>query len=476
VTRPLPPRPSLENLKKQAKDLLKVHKRGNAEVCATLRLLHRFAAASPREILAAEVALHDAQHALALDYGFTSWTELKSRVARGRGPSTTEISHVADDRAAAAKTRSVIAAEERILAIEFGSCSVKVAECENPAAPGVRFTRFERAEYQAQLTADTRRTVLAGVLRDMLAKSDFRARKCMLAASGQAVFCRFVKLPPVGNVEEDQLRRILEFEARQNIPLPIAEVVWDYQLITNSETGDRDVMFVVVRRDIVDDLNAVVEAVGLTPVLLDMAPAACHNAALANHIGDEELELVLNIGCRSTSLLFVGPEGLFVRIVPTAGHSVTQQVGEELGVGFVQAEALKREHGDAALAEGDAAPRAPEAAAVAKSVRDNLAGICEAVRKSIEVHGTHVSGERPAALYLTGGGSMLKGAERFLAEELDLPTERFDPLQHVETAPGVDRRQLRPTAHLFSEVVGLGLRCSLERPVEIDLLPRIPVA
>jgi len=86
MTRRLPSRPSLEHLKCQAKDLLKAHRRGDPSACKTLRLLHRFAKASDEEILSADLALHEAQYALAMDYGFESWSALKKRVEETAPP------------------------------------------------------------------------------------------------------------------------------------------------------------------------------------------------------------------------------------------------------------------------------------------------------------------------------------------------------------------------------------------------------
>ena len=80
MTRPLPPRPNLTQLKHQAKDLLGAHARGEAGVCATLRGLRRFAKTSDENILAADLALHEAQYALAIQYGFSSWDALKKHV------------------------------------------------------------------------------------------------------------------------------------------------------------------------------------------------------------------------------------------------------------------------------------------------------------------------------------------------------------------------------------------------------------
>ena len=81
VTRSLPPRPSLEHLKKQAKDLLKAHKSGDSEVCLRIRRsLSRLSNASDSEILRAKISLVEAQHVIAREYGFVDWATLKSHV------------------------------------------------------------------------------------------------------------------------------------------------------------------------------------------------------------------------------------------------------------------------------------------------------------------------------------------------------------------------------------------------------------
>ncbi|HUT61091.1 MAG TPA: hypothetical protein VNA25_24855 [Phycisphaerae bacterium] len=80
MSRSLPYYPSLENLKKQAKDLLAAHRRGDGEACKVLRNLHRFCNAADGEILEADLSLHDAQFALAMEYGFESWAALKRQV------------------------------------------------------------------------------------------------------------------------------------------------------------------------------------------------------------------------------------------------------------------------------------------------------------------------------------------------------------------------------------------------------------
>ncbi len=80
MSRSLPPNPSLEHLRKQAKDVLKAQRTGDAVGCQLLRGLHRFAEASDADLLAASVKWSEVLFALALDYGFRSWEEIRRHV------------------------------------------------------------------------------------------------------------------------------------------------------------------------------------------------------------------------------------------------------------------------------------------------------------------------------------------------------------------------------------------------------------
>jgi hypothetical protein len=82
----LPDRPNLEQLRKQAKDLLKAHKQGDASACRILRHLGRFAAASDQDVLKAKVTLSEAQQALAREYGFKNWAALVRYVRESARP------------------------------------------------------------------------------------------------------------------------------------------------------------------------------------------------------------------------------------------------------------------------------------------------------------------------------------------------------------------------------------------------------
>ncbi len=82
-TRPLPPQPSLEHLKNQAKDLLKAHKSSDPEAAPRLRKsLPRFSESSDEQILGSTLSLRDAQTVIAHEYGFDSYVDLRQHVTQ----------------------------------------------------------------------------------------------------------------------------------------------------------------------------------------------------------------------------------------------------------------------------------------------------------------------------------------------------------------------------------------------------------
>jgi ankyrin repeat protein len=81
MSKPLPSRPNLEQLKNQAKDLRKSHQSGDPEAITRIRQNHpRWSRASDPEIRDAEFSLSHAQLVIAREYGFISWPKLKAHV------------------------------------------------------------------------------------------------------------------------------------------------------------------------------------------------------------------------------------------------------------------------------------------------------------------------------------------------------------------------------------------------------------
>src|SRR6266478_8860574 len=81
MSKSLPSRPNLEQLKNQAKDLLKAHQSSDAESFQRIRANHPdYSNASEAEIRNAKFSLSDAQLVIAWEYGLSSWPKLKEHI------------------------------------------------------------------------------------------------------------------------------------------------------------------------------------------------------------------------------------------------------------------------------------------------------------------------------------------------------------------------------------------------------------
>jgi ankyrin repeat protein len=82
MSKSLPPRPSLEQLKKQAKEFLQSIRSREPDAVRRLREFHPdFANVAESELPRAKFSLAAAHFAIAREYGFASWAKLKARVA-----------------------------------------------------------------------------------------------------------------------------------------------------------------------------------------------------------------------------------------------------------------------------------------------------------------------------------------------------------------------------------------------------------
>ena len=116
---PLPDRPNLDQLKNQAKDLLKGHKAGDPEALRRIQANHpRLGASSVDEIQASRFTLSGAQLVVAREYGFSSWPKLKAHVA---APARILVSAVATGTAAESRKATKPRNDSGIFIIKPGS-------------------------------------------------------------------------------------------------------------------------------------------------------------------------------------------------------------------------------------------------------------------------------------------------------------------------------------------------------------------
>ena len=365
-----------------------------------------------------------------------------------------------------------MAAPNRILSLNLGTQTVAVADFKTGQNGGLVLTNYKTSELLADpaLPDATRLAQTKLSLAEMVAGLGYKGQKVNYAISSQAIFTRFVKLPSVG---EEQVDQIVTFEAQQNVPYPIHEVVWDYQLVDSGDVAQVEVVIVAIKADLLDEINDAVEASSLKSTTVDVAPMALYNAFRYNYSDLTGCTLIIDIGARTTNLIFIEPNKVFSRsIVNQGGNTITQAIAKDFGEPFVAAEERKRRDAFVSLGGSYADPDDPEVARVSKIVRNSMTRLHAEIARSISFYRAQQHGGAPSRVFLCGGTSSLPYMREFFHEKLQLPVEFFNPLRNVSVeGTHLNLEEVGRHAHTLGELVGLALRGAGSCPMELNLRP-----
>lgn len=357
---------------------------------------------------------------------------------------------------------------DRILALDIGASSLKMAEFIPLKSGGIELIKHSINSLGLDPHADAERpSYIVSTIQEILAEHQIKPGPVLISVSGQSVFSRFVKLPPV---DQDKVYQIVAYEAQQNVPFPIEEVVWDYQLIGGTE-GDLDVMLAAIKGDIIAALTDCVEQAGLLPDLVDVAPMALYNAVRYNYSDLEDCSLIIDMGARSTDLVFIEANRVFSRSIPVAGNAITQQIMREFELDFSDAEDMKKAHAFVAWGGAYEAPPGEVADKVSKSVRSVMTRLHAEINRSINFYRGQQDGGQPKRILLTGGTSVIPYTDVFFKDKLKAEVEYLNPFMNVAVADDISAEDIGRDAHMLGEVVGLALRRVLTCPIELNLMP-----
>ena len=285
-----------------------------------------------------------------------------------------------------------------------------------------------------------------------------------LIVPGHLTLTKFIRVP---HVDEARREKIIQFEARQNIPYPLEEVVWDYQIVYDDGV-DFEVALCAIKLEIVNALLAECREAGIEPAVIEPSCMAQVNALRFCFPQARQSTLLINIGARSSNLLFFREDRFFVRNITLGGGTVSQGLADELGQGLAEAERIKREIG----AHGVTAATAPAVATAYDNARQAFAGrLALEITRSIANFRRQGGGEAPVAVYLTGAGSAMPELGPILADKLKLPVHPYEPLRGVPIDPHAVEGEIKAAGHLIGESVGSALRLYAQGLASVNLLP-----
>lgn len=242
-----------------------------------------------------------------------------------------------------------------------------------------------------------------------------------------AIFTRHVKLPSVG---EDQLSQVITFEAQQNIPYPLGEVHWWYQIEGGRDDTQFSVTIFAVHKTIAEKVDKSLKTAGLRPRRYDAPGNSVHALFQRAFPQPDGTKLILCEGDEHLLLVF-------------------QKINWPLfNRGIVKSKIRSHD-----TSESQKDPAADNSLDPAKLAARQVAE----VERSIQFYVKQQGGERPTSAFLLGSGKSVEPMRAPLAKQLNVPVQNFDPLKLIETDTSIDVAGIKPMETQLAEIVGLAL-------------------
>lgn len=292
-----------------------------------------------------------------------------------------------------------------------------------------------------------------------------------ISLPGQTALAKFIQLPPV---ESSRVKEIVKYEARQQIPFALEEVIWDYQTLGGGveESGfilDGEVGLFAMKREQVQHhlqpfLNKKVEV-----EVVQIAPLALYNFLCYDRMGvrlgtpreeSDEYSVVVDMGCDNTTLMVTNGRKIWIRNMPVGGNHFTRALTKEMKLTFAKAEHLKCN-----------ATKSPDPRAVFQALRPVFNDYVAEIQRSIGFFSSVNRSAKIGRLIGVGNGFRLAGLQKFLQQNLQYDVERVDTFKglagdHVLNAPLFQDNLLT-----FCVPYGLALQTLKLTDIHTTLLP-----
>ncbi len=351
--------------------------------------------------------------------------------------------------------------------INLGSQRVSLASIVGGSKGSLALTRYFHHDLEGDPSSDaTRIPQMQMGVKSVVDQAKLKGSLVRCAIAGQPVFMRFVKLPPLS---EDKVDQIVEFEAQQNVPFPIDEVSWGYQLIGEPGSLDVEVLLGAIKSDELTAMNSAVERSGVKTLSVDVPPMLVYNAYRYNYPDQTKPALILDVGARTANLIYAEPGRVFISSSRIGGASFTQAIAKEMEIPFEAAEQLKLQKGTINVTGEE--PADEQAGMISTILRNAVTRLHGEIVRTNNRYKSQQEGNLPEVVYLAGRASGTPYLAHFLQEKLGVPVEYFNPLRNVSIGPKVNQDVVAAEAHTMGELVGLALRNGAQSPIELELVP-----
>jgi type IV pilus assembly protein PilM len=308
---------------------------------------------------------------------------------------------------------------------------------------------------------------LAAELKSFWKASGFSGKRFALGVANQKVVVRTMDFPIM---DEKELRAAIEFQAQEAIPIPLADAILDFEVLTTSSGpdggGSQTVLIVAAQREMVEQFVEAARKAGLTIDGLDlqafalmrsMAPPVAFVDRGSQSAG--EATALVNMSSSTTNLVVaVNEVPQFTRVVNLGCEALLEALMTNRGINHDEADVLRLNVG----LTGSEPPFADLEQETLAEVHRVLDTACEAfadeVRRSIDYYHSQDNPGQIHEILLSGEGALTRNMCDYLAHALHLGVALGNPLQHFsENKTSIPQADLEAISPRLAVALGLGL-------------------
>lgn len=294
-----------------------------------------------------------------------------------------------------------------------------------------------------------------------------------ISVSGHTSMAKFIKLPPV---EPSKVAEIVRYEAKQQIPFDLDDVVWDYQTIGGGveESGfmlEAEVGLFAMKRDLVYAAMQPFVEQKLEVELVQVAPLALYNYLSYDVLGFRSVDggdppdaddhyIVLDMGADNTTLMVSNGRNMWIRNVPYGGNHFTRALTREMKLTFAKAEHLKCN-----------ATKAPDPKAVFQAMRPVFNDVVTEIQRSIGYFGSVNRSAKIKKVIGVGNGFKMAGLQKFLQQNLQYEVQKLEDFKGISGEGVLSDPLLVDNAMTFAVPYGLALQTLKQTRIKTTLLP-----
>jgi len=355
-----------------------------------------------------------------------------------------------------------------VWAIDIGSNALKALRM-HQGANGLEVLDFAYLEHSKNLSSgevgtDEKEQIVADTLHRFLLEKDLGQDEVAISIAGQNSFARFIKLPPV---EPKKIPEIVQFEAVQQIPFDINEVEWDWQLMENENSPDKEVGLFAIKNELIAEVMDHFTRDNLRVSCVQIAPMALYNYAYYDlaDVADsnKKATVILDMGAENTTLVICTKDSVWQRSIRIGGNTFTQAISDTFRKSFETAEKLKR-----------TAPMSKYMRQIYTAMKPVYTDLGGEIQRSLGFYTSSPQGRDKTLtrIIAVGGGMKLQGLAKYLTQTLGMQVIKPDSFEKLTLAADLSNARFHENVSDFGVVYGLGAQLLGEARIHTNLLPR----